>query len=240
MIHNLLDFLRGIKWIENHFDKSEMIPFKEYDNTMSRIGKLYFRYGTMGSAKTALLLTQAYNFEERGMAYLCLKPVVDTRDNKNVIRSRIGIERDCNWIYGDTNLYTMVEDLQHHMELIPEWILVDESQFLTSDQVDQLSQVVDDFGINVICYGLRTDFRTHLFEGSRRLFEIADTIDEIKSTCSCGRKTIVNARIDGRGEIITEGEVVEIGGNDRYMSVCRKCWRNKKIERSNNGRLPLD
>ena len=240
MIHNLLDFLSGIKWIENHFDKSEMISFKEYDNTMSRIGKLYFRYGTMGSAKTALLLTQAYNFEERGMAYLCLKPVVDTRDNKNVIRSRIGIERDCNWIYGDTNLYTMVEDLQHHMELIPEWILVDESQFLTSDQVDQLSQVVDDFGINVICYGLRTDFRTHLFEGSRRLFEIADTIDEIKSTCSCGRKTIVNARIDGRGEIITEGEVVEIGGNDRYMSVCRKCWRNKKIERSNTGRLPLD
>lgn len=194
----------------------------------------------MGSAKTALLLTQAYNFEERGMAYLCLKPVVDTRDNKNVIRSRIGIERDCNWIYGDTNLYTMVEDLQQNMELIPEWILVDEAQFLTSDQVDQLSQVVDDFGINVICYGLRTDFRTHLFEGSRRLFEIADTIDEIKSTCSCGRKTIVNARIDGRGEIITEGEVVEIGGNDRYMSVCRKCWRNKKIERSNNGRLPLD
>lgn len=194
----------------------------------------------MGSAKTALLLTQAYNFEERGMAYLCLKPVVDTRDNKNVIRSRIGIERDCNWIYGDTNLYTMVEDVQQNMEMIPEWILVDEAQFLTSDQVDQLSQVVDDFGINVICYGLRTDFRTHLFEGSRRLFEIADTIDEIKSTCSCGRKTIVNARIDGRGEIITEGEVVEIGGNDRYMSVCRKCWRNKKIERSNKGRLPLD
>ncbi|MDE6297509.1 MAG: hypothetical protein K2L89_06635, partial [Muribaculaceae bacterium] len=87
---------------------------------------------------------------------------------------------------------------------------------------------------------LRTDFRTHLFEGSRRLFEIADSIDEIKSTCSCGRKTIVNARIDGRGEIITEGEVVEIGGNDRYMSVCRKCWRNKKIERSRQGRLPLD
>lgn len=194
----------------------------------------------MGSAKTALLLTQAYNFEERGMAYLCLKPVVDTRDNKNVIRSRIGIERDCNWIYGDTNLYTMVEDLQQSMDLVPEWILVDEAQFLTADQVDQLSQVVDDFGINVICYGLRTDFRTHLFEGSRRLFEIADSIDEIKSTCSCGRKTIVNARIDGRGEIITEGEVVEIGGNDRYMSVCRKCWRNKKIERSNNGRLPLD
>ncbi len=121
----------------------------------------------------------------------------------------------------------------------PAWILVDEAQFLKAEQVDQLARVVDTFGINVICYGLRTDFRTCLFEGSRRLFEIADTIDEIKSTCNCGRKTIVNARIDGRGEIITEGEQVEIGGNERYMSVCRNCWRNKKIEQSKNGQLPL-
>lgn len=106
--------------------------------------------------------------------------------------------------------------------------------------MDQLARVVDEYGINVICYGLRTDFRTHLFEGSRRLFEIADTIDEIKSTCSCGRKTIVNARIDGKGEIITEGAQVEIGGNDRYMSVCRKCWSNKRIERGSRDRLPFD
>ena len=207
---------------------------------MGRLGKLYFKYGTMGSAKTALLLTTAYNFEERGMAYLCFKPVVDTRDKKNVIRSRIGIERECGWIYADTNLYQMIRDKVENNLPHPEWILVDEAQFLTEQQVDQLAQVVDDYGINVLCYGLRTDFQTRLFEGSRRLFEIADTIDEIKSTCSCGRKTIVNARIDGRGEIITEGEVVEIGGNDRYMSVCRKCWRNKKIEKSRQGRLPLD
>lgn len=207
---------------------------------MNRIGKLYFRYGTMGSAKTAMLLTTAYNFEERGMAYLCFKPVVDTRDKKNVIRSRIGIERECGWIYADTNLYNMVKEKVEKKLPHPEWILVDEAQFLLPEQVDHLAQLVDDYGINVICYGLRTDFRTRLFEGSRRLFEIADSIDEIKSTCSCGRKTIVNARIDSRGEIITEGEVVEIGGNDRYMSVCRKCWRNKKIERSRNGRLPLE
>ena len=91
----------------------------------------------------------------------------------------------------------------------------------------------------MICYGLRTDFRTNLFEGSRRLLEIADTIDEIKSTCTCGRKTIVNARVNSAGEIITEGEVVEIGGNERYIAVCRKCWRNKRIEQSEKGKLPL-
>lgn len=193
----------------------------------------------MGSAKTALLLTTAYNFEERKISYRCMKPVVDTRDNRNVIRSRIGIERECSWIYPDTNLHEMIRKMENDEDR-PEWILVDEAQFLLPGQVDQLAQVVDDFGINVICYGLRTDFRTSLFEGSRRLLEIADTIDEIKSTCTCGRKTIVNARVNSLGEIITEGEVVEIGGNERYIAVCRNCWRNKRIEQSRRGRLPLD
>lgn len=206
---------------------------------MNRIGKLYFRYGTMGSAKTALLLTTAYNFEERGIAYKCFKPVIDTRDKKNVIRSRIGIERECSWIYPDSNLYDMIRDIARNSGTLPEWVLVDEAQFLSAVQVDDLARAVDDFGINVICYGLRTDFRTNLFEGSRRLFEIADTIDEVKSTCTCGRKTIVNARVNSRGEIITEGEVVEIGGNDKYVAVCRNCWRNKKIEQMRNGQLPF-
>lgn len=206
---------------------------------MSRTGKLYFRYGTMGSAKTALLLTTAYNFEERGMSYLCFKPSIDTREKKNVIRSRIGIERECLWIFRETDLFAQIKDLGETTGVRPEWILVDEAQFLTAEQVDQLALIVDTYGINVICYGLRTDFKTQLFEGSRRLFEIADTIDEIKSTCNCGRKTIVNARIDSRGEIITEGDQVEIGGNDRYIAVCRNCWRNKKIEQSRNGQLPL-
>ena len=160
----------------------------------------------MGSAKTALLLTTAYNFEERGLKYLCMKPVVDTRDSRNVIRSRIGIERECAWIHADANLYIMIRDLlKFSPEDSPSWILVDEAQFLTSPQVDQLAAIVDDFGINVICYGLRTDFQGHLFEGARRLFEMADTIDEVKSTCSCGRKTIINARIDSNGDILTEG-----------------------------------
>ena len=113
--------------------------------------------------------------------------------------------------------------------MLPGWMLVDEAQFLTPEQVDQLAKVVDDFGCNVMCFGLRTDFRTSLFPGSRRLFEIADSIEEVKSTCSCGRKTIVNARIDKDGNIITEGEQVEIGGNDRYMSLCRKCWSSRRL-----------
>ncbi len=206
---------------------------------MNRKGKLYFRYGTMGSAKTALLLTTAYNFEERKMRFLCLKPVIDTRDNKNVIKSRIGIERECGWIYPDTDLYQYAKDYFKGINSIVDWFLVDEAQFLTAAQVDQLSRVVDDFGSNVICYGLRTDFKTNLFEGSRRLFEIADTIDEIKSTCSCGHKTIVNARIDADGDIVSEGEQVEIGGDDRYIAVCRKCWRRKRIEQNVRHILPF-
>lgn len=194
----------------------------------------------MGSAKTAMLLTTAYNFEERKMPYRCFKPVVDTRDSKNVIRSRIGIERECSWIYPESNLYDEISAMQFSDGSYPGWILVDEAQFLTPEQVDQLARAVDDFGINVLCYGLRTDFRTHLFDGSRRLMEIADSIDEVKSTCSCGRKTIVNARVNSQGQIITEGEVVEIGGNERYIAVCRNCWRNKKIEQSRNGQLQFE
>ena len=203
-------------------------------------GKLYFRYGTMGSAKTALLLTNAYNFEERGIAYLCYKPVVDTREEKNVIRSRIGIERECRWIYPETDLYEELNNMNESGATLPEWVLVDEAQFLSSNQVDQLARIVDSFGCNIICYGLRTDFKTNLFEGSRRLFELADSIDEVKSTCSCGGKTIVNARIDGKGDIITEGQQVEIGGNERYMAVCRRCWTNKRIERMQRNALPFD
>lgn len=204
------------------------------------MGKLYFRYGTMGSAKTALLLTTAYNFEERGLNYLCMKPVIDTREGESVIRSRIGIERHCEWIYPETDIYRKVRDMFRQTERFIEWFLIDEAQFLSAAQIDQLSRIVDDFGSNVICYGLRTDFQSNLFEGSRRLFEIADTIDEIKSTCHCGRKTIINARIDRDGNFVSEGAQVEIGGDDRYVAVCRNCWRNKRIEQSHRESLPFD
>lgn len=194
----------------------------------------------MGSAKTAILLTTAYNFEERGMAYMCIKPATDTREKRNVIRSRIGIERECTMISQDTDLYRMFSDMAESGATLPEWVLVDEAQFLSAIQVDQLSMAVDNFHINVICCGLRTDFRTRLFEGSRRLFEIADSIDEIKSTCSCGRKTVVNARIDSTGLIVTQGRQVEIGGNDRYVSLCRKCWRERRLSKDSLSRLPFN
>ena len=194
----------------------------------------------MGSAKTALLLTTAYNFEERGMRYVCMKPRIDTREgSRSVIRSRIGIERECRWIDSDTDLYQTAQHLFEENMVVIDWFLIDEAQFLTERQVDQLSRIVDDFGSNVICFGLRTDFRSRLFEGSRRLFEIADTIDEIKSTCTCGRKTIINARIDANGDFVEDGAQVEIGGNDRYIAVCRKCWRNKCIEQAARQSLPF-
>ena len=202
-------------------------------------GKLYFRYGTMGSAKTAMLLTTAYNFEERGMSYRCMKPVVDTREGDSVIKSRIGIQRDCTWIYPESDLYAIAAEYVKANGTSVDWYLIDEAQFLSTAQVDQLSRIVDDFGSNVICYGLRTDFQSHLFEGSKRLFEIADTIDEIKSTCNCGNKTIINARIDSNGDIVEEGAQVEIGGDERYVAVCRKCWRNKRIEQSSRDALPF-
>ena len=207
---------------------------------MNGIGKLYFRYGTMGSAKTAMLLTQAYNFEERGMNYLCMKPIIDNREKENVIRSRIGIERRCSWIYPEMDLYRYLKELFEHSLVVKDWILIDESQFLTADQVDQLARVVDDYGVNVVCYGLRTDFQSHLFEGSRRLLELADSIDEIKSTCSCGRKTIINARIDSQGNIVTDGNQVEIGGDDKYVSLCRRCWRNRRIESASRNTLKFE
>ena len=207
---------------------------------MNGVGKLYFRYGTMGSAKTAMLLTQAYNFEERGMNYLCMKPIIDNREKENVIRSRIGIERRCSWIYPEMDLYRYLKEQFEHSLVVKDWILIDESQFLTADQVDQLARVVDDYGVNVVCYGLRTDFQSHLFEGSRRLLELADSIDEIKSTCSCGRKTIINARIDAQGNIVTDGNQVEIGGDDKYVSLCRRCWRNRRIESASRNTLKFD
>lgn len=208
---------------------------------MNRKGKLYFRYGTMGSAKTALLLTMAYNFEERGMRYACFKPFLDTREGtRSVIRSRIGIERECSWIYGGTDVYALAREQSEKRGALIDWFLVDEAQFLTAAQIDQLARVVDDFGSNVICFGLRTDFKSNLFDGSRRLFEIADSIEEVKSTCTCGRKTIINARIDADGRFVEDGAQVEIGGDERYIAVCRKCWRNRRISQAASAALPFD
>jgi thymidine kinase len=185
----------------------------------------------MGSAKSMQLLTTAHNLEENGLEIMVLKPSADTRDGEGIIRSRVGVERQCTSVDEDVNLYRAIKDYRNFLasqfvEL--KWVLVDECQFLTEEQINQLSDVVDFLGINVICYGLRTDFQSKLFPASKRLFEIADDMEEIKSTCSCGdRKTSINARFDSEGNIVTEGDQVMVGGNDMYKPICRKCWKNK-------------
>ena len=193
--------------------------------------KLFFIYGSMASAKSLRLLTTAYNFEENGIQIMVLKPSLDTRDGEGIIKSRAGLERKCIMVDKDVNLYKAIKAYKNVLASQFEelkWVLIDECQFLTEEQVDQLSDVVDFLDINVMCFGLRTDFQSHLFPGSKRLFELADDIEEIKSSCSCGeKKTSINARFDENGEIIIEGGQVEIGGNDKYRAICRRCWKNK-------------
>lgn len=193
--------------------------------------KLFYKFGCMNGGKSLNLLSTAYNLEDNNIQIMVLKPSLDTRDGEGVIRSRAGLERKCIMVDGDMNLYKAIKAyrnvLASQLETL-KWVIVDEAQFLTEEQVDQLSDVVDFLDINVMCFGLRTDFQSKLFPGSKRLFEIADDLEEIKSSCECGdRKTSINARFDDNGEIITEGSQVEIGGNDKYKAICRKCWKNK-------------
>lgn len=193
------------------------------------MSKLRFYWGTMGSAKTLRLLTTAYNFEERGLTFMVLKPSADNRDGLNMVKSRTGLYRECVIIEPTVNIYNEIE--KYNNVLLSDnkklnWILIDECQFLTEEQIDQLALIVDNLDINVMCFGLRTDFQTHLFPASKRLFEIADEFEEIKSQCSCGKKTIINARFNDSNEIVLDGEQIVIGGNDRYKSLCRKCWKN--------------
>jgi thymidine kinase len=185
----------------------------------------------MNSGKSLNLLSTAYNLEDNNIQIMVLKPSLDTRDGEGVIRSRAGLERKCIMVDGDMNIYKAIKAyrnvLASQLETL-KWVIVDEAQFLTEEQVDQLSDVVDFLDVNVMCFGLRTDFQSHLFPGSKRLFEIADDLEEIKSSCECGeKKSSINARFDENGEIVTDGSQVEIGGNDKYKAICRKCWKNK-------------
>lgn len=185
------------------------------------MAKLYFKYGAMGSSKTANALITKFNYEERGMKVWLIKPALDDRDGVGVVRSRIGLSEEAYVVSGETDLYrTFREKTDFHV------IIADECQFFTEAQIDQLRQIVNEFDVPVLCFGLRTDFLTNLFEGSRRLFEVADSITEIKTICSCGKKAIVNARIDGAGKVVTEGGQILIGGNDSYIAMCHQCWVN--------------
>lgn len=188
------------------------------------MAKLYFKFGAMGCSKTAQALITKFNYEERNMKVLLLKPAVDNRDGAKTVRSRIGLQNEAIAVGENENIYETY--LKNYSDC--NVIIVDECQFLTPEQVDQLSDIVINRNIPVLCFGLSTDFTTHLFPGSRRLFEIAESISEIKSVCTCGAKATVNARIGADGKIVTEGSQVCIGGNDKYIAMCRKCWLERQ------------
>lgn len=194
------------------------------------MSKLYYYHGTMGCSKSLRLLAAAHDFDEKNIPIIVLKPSADTRDGKNVIKSRAGLERECISIEPNINIFDVISEFDRlreyeYSDKKLKWIFVDECQFLTEEQVDQLSDIVDFLDINVICYGLRTDFKSKLFPASKRLFEIADEIHEVKSSCACGSKASINARFSKDGKIITEGSQILVGGNDLYHAICRKCWK---------------
>ena len=182
----------------------------------------------MGSSKTANALITKFNYEERGMKVWLIKPALDTRDGADIVRSRIGLEADAYAVTPDVDVFEKFnESGNYHV------VIADECQFFTSAQIDGLRRIVDELNIPVLCFGLRTDFLTHTFEGSHRLFEIADSISEVKTICSCGGKAIVNARIDHGGRVVTEGGQIMLGGNDSYVAMCHACWQ--KAIKSQNG-----
>ena len=183
------------------------------------MAKLYFKYGSMGSSKSAQALITKFNYEERGLTVWLIKPATDTRDGAEMIRSRIGLEARADVITPEDDIYNMYFR-RGRMDVI----IADECQFLEPEHIDQLRRLVDGEGVPVLCFGLRTDFLTHLFPGSRRLFELADSITEIKTICTCGSKATVNARIGADGRIVTEGDQVVLGGNDSYIAMCHSCW----------------
>ena len=190
--------------------------------------ELQFIHGAMGSRKTAEVLMLKYNYEERGRRVLLLKPKVDNRDGDNIIRSRAGMEARCEVI--DENFDINKLDLFHinNGQRKYDFVIIDEAQFLTPEQVDQLAVIVDEFDVPVICYGLRTDFQGKMFPGSARLLAIADEIRQIDPVCWCGRRAIMNARLSD-GKVVKQGEQVVIGGDERYVSLCRKHWEEKNI-----------
>ena len=186
------------------------------------MAKLYFKYGAMGSSKSAQALITRFNYLEQGMTVWLIKPSTDTRDGADVIRSRIGLSCKAQIITPEQDIEQAYRAAGAH-----DVIIADEAQFFTPEQIDQLRALVDLDNLPVLCFGLRTDFQTHFFPGSRRLMELADSITEIKTVCACGSKATVNARIDAQGNVVTEGSQILLGGNDSYIAMCHRCWKKK-------------
>lgn len=187
------------------------------------MAKLYFKYGAMGSSKTAQVLITKFNYEERGMRVWLIKPAVDDRDGATVLLSRVGLSCPCDTIGENEDLLARFRSLTEPVDVI----LADECQFFTAEHINALREIVDKDNVPVLCFGLRTDFRTRLFAGSERLFEIADSIAEIKTICACGAKATVNARLGTDGRILTAGHRIVLGGNERYVALCHRCYRQR-------------
>lgn len=190
------------------------------------MAKLYFRYSAMNAGKTTQLLQVKYNYEERGQNVLLLKPAIDNREGADRVVSRIGLASDAITIDSATDIFDLVNRAWAEHEV--NCLLIDEAQFLTRPQVLQLCRIVDDLGIPVIAYGLRSDFRGNLFPGSEALLALADSIEELKTICWCGKKATMNTRLLN-GKAVYEGEQIQIGGNESYISLCRKHWREGKV-----------
>lgn len=199
------------------------------------MAKLYFKYGAMGSSKSAQALITKFNYEERGMKVWLIKPATDNRDGADIIKSRIGLKERAEVITPEMNIERLYSEKTAQAPGAVDVIISDECQFFTSEQIDELRYIVDIYNVPVLCFGLRTDFLTHLFPGSLRLFELADSITEIKTICGCGRKATVNARIFN-GKIVTHGEQVFLGGNDSYIAMCHSCWKKRILEESAEAR----
>ncbi len=187
------------------------------------MAKLYFYYSSMNAGKSTNLLQSSYNYKERGMNTLVLAPKLDDRYGAGRVTSRIGIESEATTFRTDTKLFSVVEEACAKQPL--HCVLIDEAQFLTREQVFELSDVTDKLNIPVLAYGLRTDFQGEPFEGSKYLLSWADNLKELKAICDCGAKATMVLRMDEHGNAVTEGSQVEIGGNDRYVSMCRKHFK---------------
>ncbi len=189
------------------------------------MAKLYFYYSSMNAGKTTALLQSSYNYKERGMNTLVMAPLLDDRYGVSKVTSRIGLASDATSFKAKDDLYEVVQS-QHNDDPL-HCVLIDEAQFLTRDQVFQLSDVTDKLNIPVLAYGLRTDFQGEPFEGSKYLLAWSDNLKEIKAICHCGTKATMVIRLDSDGKAVTKGSQVEIGGNDRYISMCRKHFKEE-------------
>ncbi len=181
------------------------------------MAKLYYRYGAMSSSKTANAIMVKYNYGEQGQRALLVKPGIDTRDGVHTMKSRSGLLDEC--------ILFHEMDVEAVKRREYDCIIVDEAQFLSKEDVEFLVEIVDDYNVPVICYGLRADFQGNFFSGSQWLMAWADTIEEVKTICWCGKKAICNARLDGKGGITKVGEQVVLGASDKYVGLCRKHWR---------------